>query len=533
MVSREPVSASSSENSQMDIERLLEELQAQREELELQNKELRLAQIELERARNEHAEFYQLAPIGYLTLDSSLHIKEGNQAIARLFNIDIEHLINSHIMRFIPLESQIHFLEHIEGASREGSHAIDLRLGRSSSQTFIGHIVTYIASNGACQKYRMVVEDITERKRAKEELESANALLNKIVASSLEGILVLDGKELRVKAINDFYKQNFLDESYKHKDVVGKRIEEFIPGVTKTPVPNLLKNVAKTGVPFIADEYEFRGFERGTTYWNLAYIPIGSEDNRDILVTAVEVTTQVEATQALEEYSNELKRSNEELQQFAYVASHDLKSPLSTISSYLQLLQLRYQGKVLDQHAAELIDHAVDGASHMAQFIDDLLRYSSIEQSEKKLEEVDMNLVLDQVKKNLNASIVDSNAVISSEHLPIVMADDSQLIQLLQNLISNAIKFHGQEAPQIHVSAQKKWEEWVFSIKDNGIGIPKDQQERIFQMFQRLRTREEYEGTGIGLALCKKIVEHHGGRIWVESEEGEGSTFFFTIPKRN
>ncbi len=227
-----------------------------------------------------------------------------------------------------------------------------------------------------------------------------------------------------------------------------------------------------------------------------------------------------------------LKRSNEELQQFAYVASHDLREPLRMIESYLGLLYKKYEGKVLDKKAEEYIEFAVDGAARMREIINDLLAYSRIDTRGKPFSLVDMEEVLATALKDLRTSIEESGALITHTNLPSVMADKMQMVLLLENLIGNSIKFRDVEAPQIHVSAQRRWNDLVFSIQDNGIGIPREQQDRIFEMFQRLHTKEEYEGTGIGLAISKKIVERHGGRIWVESEEGKGSTFFFTIPNR-
>jgi len=242
-------------------------------------------------------------------------------------------------------------------------------------------------------------------------------------------------------------------------------------------------------------------------------------DNRDLALSR----------KALEESIDELARSNADLQQFAYVASHDLKEPLRMVASYTQLLARRYKGK-LDSDADEFIRYAVDGANRMQWLINDLLAYSRVTVQDKVFEEVDCNGVLGEVLSDLRVAVEESRAVVTCDPLPTVMADRVQLGQLFQNLIGNAIKFHGEEPPRVHVSAERRLNEWLFSIRDNGVGVDPEYAERIFVIFQRLHNRGEYPGTGIGLAICKKIVERHGGRIWVVSQTGQGATFHFTLP---
>ncbi len=225
----------------------------------------------------------------------------------------------------------------------------------------------------------------------------------------------------------------------------------------------------------------------------------------------------------------DLKRSNEDLQQFAYVASHDLQEPLRMVASYTQLLARRYSGK-LDSDADDFIKFAVDGATRMQRMINDLLIYSRVGTRGGPFAPTPCEMVLEDALSNLKLAIEERRAVITHDPLPTVMADEAQLIQLFQNLIGNAIKFHVKPPPRVHISARKTSEVWLFSVHDNGIGIDPQYSERIFIIFQRLHSKGEYPGSGIGLALCKKIVERHGGRIWLESKPGAGSTFFFTLP---
>jgi signal transduction histidine kinase len=226
----------------------------------------------------------------------------------------------------------------------------------------------------------------------------------------------------------------------------------------------------------------------------------------------------------------ELTRSNQELNQFAYVASHDLQEPLRKVSSFAQMLASQYKGK-LDAEADEFIGYMIDGSRRMQTLIQNLLTYSRLGHKRPPLALTNGDSVLKRSLENLQGAVEESGAVVTSDPLPIILADEGQLVQLFQNLIGNAIKFHGADKPLIHIRAEPNGLEWTFSVRDNGIGIDLKFADRIFVIFQRLHSREDYPGTGIGLALCKKIVERHEGRIWIESRPGHGTTFFFTLPR--
>jgi light-regulated signal transduction histidine kinase (bacteriophytochrome) len=238
-----------------------------------------------------------------------------------------------------------------------------------------------------------------------------------------------------------------------------------------------------------------------------------------------------EANDALERQAQELMRSNAELQQFAYVASHDLQEPLRMISSYTQLLLRRY-GDRFDSEAREFMDFVIDGATRMKQLIEDILVYSRVGTRTREFRRTPSESALAKALVNLRASIEDCGAAVTHGMLPEVEADEAQLVQLFQNLIGNALKFRGAEPPRIDVTAAAVPDAWEFTVRDNGIGIESQYFERIFMVFQRLHSKGEYPGTGIGLAICKKVVDRHGGRIRVESRLGEGSAFFFTLPRK-
>jgi light-regulated signal transduction histidine kinase (bacteriophytochrome) len=226
-----------------------------------------------------------------------------------------------------------------------------------------------------------------------------------------------------------------------------------------------------------------------------------------------------------------LKRSNDELQQFAYVSSHDLQEPLRMVSSYTQLLGVRYKGR-LDSDADEFITFAVDGCNRMQGLIQDLLAYSRAGNNGKALREISGEDALQAALTNLHAAMEQSGAVVTHDSLPVIKIDETQLTQIFQNLVGNAIKYRRAESPQVHISASKnRGNEWIFSVRDNGLGIDPQYFDRIFVLFQRLHGRDEFEGTGIGLAICKKLLERMGGRIWVESQPEKGSTFCFALPE--
>jgi len=249
------------------------------------------------------------------------------------------------------------------------------------------------------------------------------------------------------------------------------------------------------------------------------------------LTAIVDITERRRSEDKLRVLSDELTQSNKELEEFAYAASHDLQEPLRSVTSYLQLLERRYTSS-LNEEALEFIHRAVNGATRMHTLINDLLAYSRIGTRPVALEQVDCVEILETTLDNLYRSIKENKAQVKVEsEMPVIQADRLQLTSLFQNLISNAIKFRTEKIPEIKIMAHPNKTHWHFSVSDNGIGIAKKDSQNIFNVFQRLHSRAEYPGTGIGLAICKKIVEHHGGKIWLDSEEGNGTTFHFTILK--
>jgi PAS domain S-box-containing protein len=315
---------------------------------------------------------------------------------------------------------------------------------------------------------------------------------------------------------------------YETDEVIG---QHFTPFIEPEDLEKTIKYFGQA-IRGIANNFEIllMAKDKNPLLFSITLFPIiTNKEIKGVYGIGKDITQVKLAEATLIEYSKKLEQSNKDLQQFAYIASHDLQEPLRMVTSYLQLLEKRYKTS-LDQDAHEFIDFAVDGAKRMQKLIRDLLNYSRINTQGNEFKAVDSQEIFEQVLDNLEFKIKEKDVEISSDPLPVVHGDETQLIQLLQNLIANSIKFNDKKKCSIHISAEKRALNWIFSVRDNGIGIPKQYEERIFTIFQRLHTRDEYEGTGIGLAICKRIVERHGGTIWFESREGEGSTFNFTVP---
>jgi PAS domain S-box-containing protein len=319
---------------------------------------------------------------------------------------------------------------------------------------------------------------------------------------------------------------------YAEGDLVGRTVKEV-----SHPADRDLTDARRDRVH--AGEADSVRFEKrylrkdGRTVWvNLTVALARGADGAPHYEIAVfdDISERKAQEAALRAAHDELARSNAELEQFAYVASHDLQEPLRMVSSYTQLLGRRY-GERLDGDARDFMGFIVDGAARMKQLIEDLLAYSRVGTKGKEFRPVPVENALQRAITNLRAAIEESGAEITHDALPTVNADEVQLAQLFQNLMGNAIKFRGAEKMKIKIEAKENSSEWQLSVKDNGIGIEAQYFERIFMLFQRLHTKGDYPGTGIGLAICKKVVERHGGRIWVESEPGRGSSFNFTLPK--
>ena len=373
-----------------------------------------------------------------------------------------------------------------------------------------------------------VANDISERRQAEVGLEESELRFRTVAQSANDAIISADSNG-NIMFWNTGAHRIF---GYTESEVVGWPLTMLIPQRYRDDHQKGLERVRATGeTRVVGKTLALHAVRKDGTEFPIELSLAKWETGEGTFFTGMlrDDTERKRAQEALQQYAEELGRSNSDLQQFAYVASHDLQEPLRMVSSYTQLLARRYQGK-LDADADEFIGYAVDGAFRMQDLINDLLAYSRIGTNGNPVEMADVNSVFDGVVASLRLTIENNDAAVTRDPLPTVRADASELVQILQNLIVNAIKFHGDEPPRVHVSAQRSGDEWLFSVRDNGIGIEPEYGDRIFGIFQRLHTRDKYPGTGIGLAICKKVVERHAGRIWVESEAGKGSVFYFTLP---
>ncbi len=392
------------------------------------------------------------------------------------------------------------------------------------------------------------------------------AEVGRIISSSLEIDEVYERFAREVSKVISFERISITQidkeaDIYKVLYVSGQEVEDRLPGTVVPLRGSFTEQVARSGSSLLllmnegdSPEGRIPSLRHGLQVGFLSFIAVpmitkgevigimhlrSSEENafteRDRQL-AESVGAEIASAFAnarlyekLQLQAEELRRSNAELEQFAYVASHDLQEPLRMISSYVQLLGHRYKGR-LDSDADEFISFAVDGAHRMQLLIEALLTYSRVGTRELHPEKTDFNAVFDQAAANVTVAVEQCNGVVTRDELPTLTADSQQMLRLFQNLLSNAIKFRGEEPPRVHISSLPQGDDWMFSVSDNGIGIPTEHCQRVFLVFQRLHGRGEYEGTGIGLAICKRIVERHQGRIWIDPEPEGGSVFHFTLP---
>lgn len=490
--------------------------------------DLQVTREALEESRRQLDAIVQSAMDAIITTNEKQRILIFNRAAERMFGVPAEEAVGQPLERFIPARhrathaEQVRFFGATGGTSRRMGKLGEIRGLRATGEEIPLEAAISQVESGGKKFFTAILRDISERERA----EANQRQLAAIVESTESAILSKDLKGV----ITTWNRGAEALYGYSEKEAVGNQVD-LIPPELREEAAEFLREVALGKVAQRHKTVRVRK-DGSRIFVSLSLSPVRDGSGAIIGASSIahDITAQKLAEDEAEEYTRELKRSNEELEQFAYVASHDLQEPLRMVASYTELLAERYRGK-LDENADKYIGYAMDGARRMQRMIHDLLAYARVSSQAKPLQPTDASAVLDSVIATMSEAIKNSQAEMICPKLPTVMADEVQLGQVFQNLVGNALKFQSERRPRIEISARESTDWWQFCVADNGIGIEKEGSGRIFQMFQRLHTREEYDGTGIGLAISKRIVERHGGKIWFDSTPGQGTTFYFTLPR--
>jgi PAS domain S-box-containing protein len=499
------------------------------------------AEEELRRSERSLATAQRIARLGNFEYDVRLDRARWSDELYRIFGHEPQSFTPGYraFMKAVHPADRERLREVVRGVWRTGrSGSARFRIVRPDGR--VRHVDTNYEARRAGEAGAVVlagtVQDVTQRELADRRIREAEARFRTLVEQVPAIVYIQEvgdpeepGAEKQVQYISPQYKdvlgypqeRETNDGSYWLKIMHPDDRERVLAEDARTDA---------TGEPF---RMEYRQYASdGRLIWIRDEAVLVRDDEGEPLYwlgVLFDVTERKHAEEELRRRAEELARSNAELERFAYVASHDLQEPLRMVSSYTQLLARRYEGR-LDEDADEFIRYAVDGATRMQALINDLLAYSRVGTRAPEPSPTDLGAAFEAVRNNLRVAIEESGASVVAEGLPVVRGDETQLVQLLQNLIGNSIKFRGGRPPEVRVAAERHGPEWVVSVRDNGVGFEEEYADRIFVVFQRLHAGGGYAGTGIGLAICKKIVERHGGRIWAESEPGKGSTFYFTLP---
>jgi PAS domain S-box-containing protein len=491
--------------------------------------------IELKNNEQQIRAIFDNAPDPIIVIDDKSNIIKWNPKAENVFGWKTIEVVGKPLLEFI-IPAQYHgsYKKAMEPLLKKDLESLSNATFEieAINQTGIEFPISLSISSYKIEdkKYYFIcfARDITENRKILDALKISENFLDSIIENFPTIIFVKNVSDLRYVRVNKAVEELL---GFSKKDIIGKNDYEIFPKDEADRFVANDKKLLDTGKLLEIDEERAHTKYKGIRILETKIVLVNDSNGKPIYILGIanDITDRKKIQTELDNKTKELARSNTELEQFAYIASHDLQEPLRMVTSYLQLLESRYKDK-LDQDAKDFISFAVDGSNRMRSLIHSLLEYSRINRV-KAFEIIDVNLLLKEVLENLSTSIKENKATIKIEDLPKINGDPILINQLFQNLIQNAIKFRNTRNPQIDISCKEEKDEYLFSVKDNGIGIQKEYIDKIFIIFKRLHSKGEYPGTGMGLAICKKIVERHGGKIWVESDFGKGSTFYFTIKK--
>jgi PAS domain S-box-containing protein len=567
-----------------EIYKLVNKLKSHYNDIESENEKLKMSLDETKEFKSRYLELFESNPIAYITIKEDGTILGVNNSAVSMLGLNRDNIIGYNFNDCISPDHQDIYNDTLKKASAAiKSQNCSVKIMDDLENIIYTdiNVLPHYDGDGNLKEFSVALIDISNHKtvendlllkyqdlkekmslRTEELLKANKSLENKITKNEVSD-KKLRASEKREQARSEEFARVldavpaavWISHDNKGLWITGNQLSYDYLNIT--PGDNASKSlppekrpesfkILKEGIELKADEmpvqlssagHEIRNFEFDFVYNDNKIrhmmgnaTPLYDENGnpRGSVSAFIDVTKSKDAEIRMGELLKELGRSNKDLEQFAYVTSHDLKEPLRMVSSFTQLLEKRYKGK-LDQDADEFIKFIVDGTERMQHLLDDLLEYARITEV-KEYEKVSLNEVVEESINNLKMAIEESSAIITIDTLPSIDANRTLMVQLFQNLIANAIKFQSEKTPKIHIHSRKKDNKYYISVKDNGIGINPKYQERIFKVFQRLHTVDEYDGTGIGLSITQKIVAHHKGNIWVKSEPGKGSIFSFSIP---
>lgn len=504
-----------------------------------------------QRSEAKYSSLAQAATDAIVITDRSGRIVSWNRGASKMFGYAEQDVLGQPWTLILPPRLRKQYWRELAAVATEAApnlldHVLALTAQRQTGEEFPIELALARWGTGDDVSVSGIIRDVTERTRVEQALRLSEARFRTTFEHAAIGIVVSD-KHDNIVEVNPAFARLL---GYSPAELLGRAAQQYVHPEDAIAGERLLAILAQEGRREFKQQERYRRWDGNILWASLTASLVRDEDGEPLLlVRMIEDITDLKAaeaalarsykelerrveerTAALKEQTRELERSNAELEQFAYIASHDLQEPLRSVSAFAQLLERRH-GQALGEEGKQFIHFIVDGTGRMRQLIVDLLTFSRVGSPQKQFEVVSAEEVLRDALGNLSGAIEERGASVSADPLPSVWGNESDLVQLFQNLIGNGIKFNRSDIPQVHVHAREQDDQWLFAVSDNGIGVAPDARERIFNIFQRGVRADEYSGTGVGLAICRKVVEHHGGRIWLESEPGRGTVFYFTLPK--